>query len=236
MSHFNSSALVLFSGGQDSATCLAWALDRYSRVETLGFNYGQRHAVELACRLNFLNELKESFPDWSHKIGEDHVLDLTMLGQISDTALTQEKAIEMQATGLPNTFVPGRNLLFFTFAAALAYRRNIKVIVGGMCETDYSGYPDCRDDTIKALQVAVGLGLDSRVVFETPLMWIDKAATWQMAEQLGGEKLLHLLINETHTCYSGDRSHKHDWGFGCGACPACDLRQTGFEKFTRSKR
>jgi 7-cyano-7-deazaguanine synthase len=236
MSHFNSSALVLFSGGQDSATCLAWALDRYSRVETLGFNYGQRHAVELACRLSFLNELKESFPDWAHKIGEDHVLDLTMLGQISDTALTQEKAIEMQATGLPNTFVPGRNLLFFTFAAALAYRRNIKVIVGGMCETDYSGYPDCRDDTIKALQVAVGLGLDSRVVFETPLMWIDKAATWQMAEQLGGEKLLHLLINETHTCYSGDRSHKHEWGFGCGVCPACDLRQTGFEKFTRSKR
>lgn len=186
MDNFNSSALVLFSGGQDSATCLTWALSRFSRVETIGFNYGQRHSVELECRTKFIDKIKSNFPEWSTKLGQDHMLDLSLLGQISDTALTQEKAIVMEQSGLPNTFVPGRNLLFLTFASTIAYRRNLKVIVGGMCETDYSGYPDCRDDTIKALQVAISLGLDSRIVIETPLMWIDKAATWLLAEQLGG--------------------------------------------------
>jgi 7-cyano-7-deazaguanine synthase len=235
MDTFNSSALVLFSGGQDSATCLAWALERYARVETIGFNYGQRHSIELECRSEFVNKLKESFPLWSKKLGEDHLLDLRLLGQISDTALTQEKAIQMEKSGLPNTFVPGRNLLFLTFAATVAYRRNLKVIVGGMCETDYSGYPDCRDDTIKALQVAISLGLDTRIVFETPLMWIDKSATWKLAEELGGETLVSLVRDETHTCYMGDRVHKHIWGYGCNSCPSCDLRRVGYENFDKEK-
>ncbi len=231
MDQFNSSALVLFSGGQDSATCLAWALEKYSRVETLGFNYGQRHAIELKCRDQFASNLKKEFPHWAEKLGQDHMLDLSLLGQISDTALTQEKAIEMQSSGLPNTFVPGRNLLFLTFAATIAYRRNLKVIVAGMCETDYSGYPDCRDDTIKALQVAISLGLDTRIVLETPLMWIDKAATWALAEKLGGQKLTKLIRDETHTCYMGDRTQRHPWGYGCNTCPSCELRRIGYEKF-----
>ncbi len=231
MDQFNSSALVLFSGGQDSATCLAWALEKYSRVETLGFNYGQRHAIELKCRDQFASNLKKEFPHWAEKLGQDHMLDLSLLGQISDTALTQEKAIEMQSSGLPNTFVPGRNLLFLTFAATIAYRRNLKVIVAGMCETDYSGYPDCRDDTIKALQVAISLGLDTRIVLETPLMWIDKAATWTLAEKLGGQKLTELIRDETHTCYMGDRTQRHPWGYGCNTCPSCELRRIGYEKF-----
>ena len=231
MSNFNASALVLFSGGQDSATCLAWALERYERVETIGFQYGQRHVVELECRDHFLNGLKKEFPQWAQKLGEDHMLDLSLLGQISDTALTADKAIEMQQSGLPNTFVPGRNLLFLTFAATIAYRRQLKHIVGGMCETDYSGYPDCRDDTLKALQVALSLGLDTRVVLETPLMWIDKAQTWQMAEQLGGPALVQLIEEESHTCYMGDRTHRHAWGYGCNTCPACELRRTGYEKY-----
>ena len=231
MSNFNASALVLFSGGQDSATCLAWALERYERVETIGFQYGQRHVVELECRGHFLNGLKKEFPQWAQKLGEDHMLDLSLLGQISDTALTADKAIEMQQSGLPNTFVPGRNLLFLTFAATIAYRRQLKHIVGGMCETDYSGYPDCRDDTLKALQVALSLGLDTRVVLETPLMWIDKAQTWQMAEQLGGPALVQLIEEESHTCYLGDRTHRHAWGYGCNTCPACELRRTGYEKY-----
>jgi 7-cyano-7-deazaguanine synthase len=235
MDNFPSSALVLFSGGQDSATCLAWALDRYSRVETIGFNYGQRHSVELECRSQFINGLKSSFPQWGQKLGDDHMLDLSLLGQISDTALTQEKAIQMEASGLPNTFVPGRNLLFLTFASTVAYRRNLKVIVGGMCETDYSGYPDCRDDTIKALQVAISLGLDTRFVLETPLMWIDKSATWKMAENLGGSELVNLVRNDTHTCYMGDRTHQHEWGYGCNACPSCDLRRVGYENYIKSK-
>lgn len=235
MENFNSSALVLFSGGQDSATCLAWALDRFSRVETIGFDYGQRHSIELECRSGFVSKLRTSFPEWSKKLGDDHMLDLSLLGQISDTALTQEKAIQMEKSGLPNTFVPGRNLLFLTFAATVAYRRNLKVIVGGMCETDYSGYPDCRDDTIKALQVAISLGLDTRLVLETPLMWIDKAATWKMTENLGGSKLLDLVREETHTCYMGDRTHRHDWGYGCNACPSCDLRRIGYENFIARK-
>ncbi len=234
MDNFNSSALVLLSGGQDSATCLAWALDRFSRVETIGFNYGQRHSIELECRTHFMSGLRNLFPEWSKKLGDDHMLDLSLLGQISDTALTQEKAIQMEKSGLPNTFVPGRNLLFLTFAATVAYRRNLKVIVGGMCETDYSGYPDCRDDTIKALQVAISLGLDTRLVLETPLMWLDKAATWKMTELLGGDKLIDLVREETHTCYMGDRSQLHAWGYGCNACPSCDLRRIGYENYIKS--
>jgi len=233
MEDFNSTALVLFSGGQDSATCLAWALDKYSKVETIGFNYGQRHSIELECRNQFISNIKESFPEWAKKLGKDHMMDLSLLGQISDTALSKEKAIQMESSGLPNTFVPGRNLLFLTFAASVAYRRNLKVIIGGMCETDYSGYPDCRDDTIKALQVAISLGLDTRIVLETPLMWIDKAATWTIAQKLGGQVLLDLIQEDTHTCYMGDRSKRHEWGYGCGSCPACDLRRIGFENFVK---
>jgi 7-cyano-7-deazaguanine synthase len=236
MDNFKSSALVLFSGGQDSATCLALALDKYSRVETIGFSYGQRHSIELECRKQFISKLRHSYSDWSKKLGDDHMMDLSVLGQISDTALTQEKAIQMQSSGLPNTFVPGRNLIFLTFAATVAYRRNLKVIVAGMCETDYSGYPDCRDDTIKALQVAINLGLDTRLVLETPLMWIDKAATWQIAQNIGGQDLLDLVREDTHTCYLGDRSRRHEWGYGCGSCPACDLRRIGFENFTKSQK
>ena len=235
MSSFNTSALVLFSGGQDSATCLAWALDRYEKVETIGFRYGQRHSIELKCRETFLAKLKKQFPHWAKKLDQDHLLDLSLLGQISDTALTQEKAIQMEKSGLPNTFVPGRNLLFLTFAAAVAYRRNLKIIVGGMCETDYSGYPDCRDDTIKALQVAISLGLDTRLVLETPLMWIDKSATWRLADELGSNELVELVKEDTHTCYMGDRSKRYDWGYGCNSCPSCDLRRVGYEKFAIGK-
>ncbi|MCK9511055.1 MAG: 7-cyano-7-deazaguanine synthase QueC [Pigmentiphaga sp.] len=225
------SALVLFSGGQDSATCLAWALDRYAHVETIGFQYGQRHAVELECRATFIQHLRQRYLEWDTRLGADHLLDLGLLGQISDTALTQAKAIEFEQSGLPNTFVPGRNLIFFTFAAALAYRRGLSVLVGGMCETDYSGYPDCRDDTLKALQVTLGLGLDTRYVLETPLMWLDKAATWRLAESLGGPDLVSLLLEETHSCYLGDRSQRHVWGYGCNQCPACELRRKGFERY-----
>lgn len=225
-------ALVLFSGGQDSTTCLAWALERYQRVETIGFDYGQRHAVELECRPKVLASVREHFPTWADKLGQDHMLDLAILGQISDTALTAGKAIEMQENGLPNTFVPGRNLLFFTLAAAVAYRRGLQVLVGGMCETDYSGYPDCRDSTLKALQVAIALGMDQPLVIEAPLMWIDKSQTWEMAAQLGGSTLVDLIRTKTHTCYVGDHATQHEWGYGCGACPACDLRQKGYEAFT----
>jgi 7-cyano-7-deazaguanine synthase len=231
----HTSALVLFSGGQDSATCLAWALERYQRVETIGFDYRQRHAVELGCRQIFLNELEQRYPQWAARLGEDHMIDLGILGQISDTALTRDKAIEFESSGLPSTFVPGRNLLFLTLAAALGHRRGLSVLVGGMCETDYSGYPDCRDDTIKALQVALGLGLDTRLVLETPLMWLDKAATWQLAEQLGGPDLVALIREETHTCYLGDRSQRHEWGYGCGQCPACELRRKGYEAWLTRK-
>jgi 7-cyano-7-deazaguanine synthase len=223
-------ALVLFSGGQDSATCLAWALERYTRVETVGFDYGQRHRVELDCRRTVLAQLRQHFPHWANRLGDDHLIDLGVLGQISDTALTQDTQIRMNAAGLPNTFVPGRNLLFFTMAAALAYRRDLKVLVGGMCETDYSGYPDCRDDTLKALQVTLNLGMQSRFVIETPLMWIDKSQTWAMAQSLGGQPLVDLMIEHTHSCYLGDRSQRHAWGYGCGQCPACELRARGWEK------
>jgi 7-cyano-7-deazaguanine synthase len=229
-------ALVLFSGGQDSSVCLAWALERYERVETVGFDYGQRHAVEMQCRPRILARLRRDFGKWKPRLGDDHVIDLGVLGEISDTALTRSIQIELGKTGLPNTFVPGRNILFYTVAAALAYRRDLKFLVGGMCETDYSGYPDCRDDTLKALQVALSLGLDRRVCIETPLMWIDKARTWQLAMDLGGEEFVDLVIEETHSCYLGDRSKRHPWGFGCAACPACELRRKGYETWRSVKR
>ncbi|MEQ1880698.1 MAG: 7-cyano-7-deazaguanine synthase QueC [Burkholderiales bacterium] len=224
-------ALVLFSGGQDSTTCLAWALERFERVETIGFDYRQRHAVELECRPRILDALRDAFPQWAHKLGEDRVIDLGVLAQIGDSALTQDKAIEFDRGGLPNTFVPGRNLLFFALAAALAFRRGLSVLVGGMCETDYSGYPDCRDDTIKAMQVALSLGLAERMVIETPLMWRDKAQTWTLAHELGGQTLVSIITRETHTCYLGERTQLRAWGYGCGKCPACQLRMTGFERF-----
>jgi len=228
-------AIVLFSGGQDSTTCLAWALQRYDYVETIGFDYGQRHSIELECRLKVLGAIKEQFPEWSNRLGIDHLLDIRLLGQISDTAMTAEKAIEFEQNGLPNTFVPGRNLLFLTFAAAIAYRRGLPILVGGMCETDYSGYPDCRDNTLKATQVSLSLGMDSPVIIETPLMWLTKAQTWKMANDLGGEKLVTLIRNESHTCYLGIRDHKHAWGYGCGECPACDLRRIGYSEFVRDQ-
>ena len=224
-------ALVLFSGGQGSTVCLAWALDRYARVETIGFAYGQRHEVELAQRPIILAELARKFPAWATRLGEDHVLELPTLGRISDTALTREAAFAMTAAGLPNTFVPGRNLLFFTYAAALAYRRGIRALVGGMCETDYSGYPDCRNDTLQTLASAISLGLDTPFIIETPLMQIDKAGTWAMAEKLGGAALVDLIVAHTHTCYTPDRHTRHAWGYGCGHCPACQLRAKGWEQW-----
>ncbi len=225
-----SGALVLFSGGQDSATCLAWALDRFERVETIGFDYGQRHRVELDARSVVLDRIR-AFKDWGAKLGEDRILSLGVLGEISDTALTQDVEIVTSASGLPNTFVPGRNLLFLTFAAAIAYRRGLKHVVTGVCETDYSGYPDCRDDTIKALQVAINLGMESRHVLETPLMWIDKAQTWALADALGGAELVELIRAETLTCYKGDVDTMNPWGRGCGDCPACELRASGFDRW-----
>ncbi len=227
----SNAALVLFSGGQDSATCLAWALERFDRVETLGFDYGQRHAIELTIRPALLSAMRSLKPEWEQRLGSDHLLDLSVLGGISDTALTSDAAITMQENGLPNTFVPGRNLLFLTLAAALAYRRDIDVLVGGMCETDYSGYPDCRNDTLQALQSALQLGMDNQVTIATPLMWLDKAATWKLAEALGGAALVDLIRSGTHTCYLGERGTLHDWGYGCGTCPACVLRANGYRAF-----
>ncbi|MDP2449280.1 MAG: 7-cyano-7-deazaguanine synthase QueC [Polaromonas sp.] len=224
----HTTALVLFSGGQDSTTCLAQALSKYERVETVGFDYGQRHSVELQARLVVLREIRSQFPQWAHKLGEDHLLDLAVLGQVSESSLTRDTAFRMESSGLPNTFVPGRNLLFLTLAAALAYRRDLQVLVTGVCETDFSGYPDCRDDTMKAMQLALSLGMDKRFLIETPLMWIDKAATWALAEALGGRPLVQLIIEHTHTCYLGDRTHRHAWGYGCGQCPACELRLRGY--------
>ena len=228
----HSRALVLFSGGQDSTTCLALALSKYAHVETVAFDYGQRHHVELDARLHVLANIKAQFPQWATKMSEDHLLDLSVLGQVSETSLTRDMAFKMEEGGLPNTFVPGRNLLFLTLAAALAYRRDLEVMVTGVCETDFSGYPDCRDDTMKAMQLALSLGMDKRFLIETPLMWIDKAQTWQLAQQLGGQPLVDLSVEDTHTCYLGDRIHRHAWGYGCGECPACVLRARGFERFT----
>ena len=224
-------ALVLFSGGQDSTTCLAWALSQFAHVETIGFDYGQRHHVELQARHAVLDAMRSQFPQWSSKLGDDHMLDLSVLGHISDTALTSETEIQMTAAGLPNTFVPGRNLLFFQLAAAVGYRRGLHTLVGGMCETDYSGYPDCRDDTLKALQVALSLGMGQRFTLETPLMWLDKAQTWALAHQLGGDALVDLSVRLTHTCYLGERGQLHAWGHGCGECPACTLRRQGYERW-----
>lgn len=223
-------ALVVFSGGQDSTVCLAWALERFARVETIGFDYGQRHRVELACRPNIRTQLAAMRASWRERLGEDHVLDLAVLGSLADTALTRDTAIAFADGGLPNTFVPGRNLLFLTFAAALAYRRGMRHLVTGVCETDFSGYPDCRDDTVKALQVALTLGMERRFVLHTPLMWIDKAETWLLANTLGGDALVELTVDATHTCYEGDRTRRHSWGYGCGECPACRLRSDGFAR------
>ncbi len=229
--NLSDSALVLFSGGQDSTVCLAWALERFERVETIGFAYGQRHAVELEVRPGIRAALAAQSAQWRARLGDDHVVRIDSLAEISDTALTRDVAIEMSASGLPTTFVPGRNLVFFSFAGAVAYRRGIKHIVAGMCETDFSGSPDCRDDTIKAMQLALTLGMDRRFVIHTPLMWIDKAATFALAHDIGGGTLIDLLLGQTHTCYLGDRVHRHTWGFGCGECPACRLRADGYAKW-----
>ncbi len=239
----HTTALVLFSGGQDSTTCLAHALARYERVETIAFDYRQRHSVELEARLRVLAEIKRQFPQWGAKLGDDHLLDLAVLGEVSETSLTRDTAFELEASGLPNTFVPGRNLLFMTLAAAVAYRRGLQVIVTGVCETDYSGYPDCRDDTMKAMQLALSLGLDKRLLIETPLMWIDKAETWKLAQDLGdasgvaggGQALVDLIVEHTHTCYLGDRTHRQAWGYGCGSCPACTLRARGYAAYAEGR-
>jgi 7-cyano-7-deazaguanine synthase len=225
------SALVLFSGGQDSTVCLAWALEHYAHVETLGFAYGQRHEVELIARARVIAAFRRDFPRWSERLGDDLVIELATLGQISETSLTRDAAIEMTASGLPSTFVPGRNVLFLTYAAALVYRRGIRTLIGGMCETDYAGYPDCRNETLQTLARALSLGMATEFTIETPLMWIDKAATWALADKLGGRKLIDIILEHTHTCYLGDHERRHDWGYGCGACPACSLRATGWQRW-----
>lgn len=225
------SALVLFSGGQDSATCLAWALERYERVETVGFDYGQRHVVEMQARLVVRESMLRALPQWADRLGPDHLVDLTGYGRIAESALTTDRAIEMDARGLPTTFVPGRNLVFLTCAAALADRRGLEVLVGGMCETDFSGYPDCRRDTIDAMATALSLGLDRPVVIETPLMALTKAETWGLADRIGGQPLVDLILEDSHSCYLGDREHRHPWGYGCGTCPACELRAAGYEQW-----
>ena len=227
----NSRALVLFSGGQDSATCLAWALERFDTVETIGFDYGQRHAIEMDCRDAIRSGMAALNPAWATRLGCDHRVDVKALADIGGTALTSDAEIRMTAEGLPSTFVPGRNLLFFTFAAAVAFRRDIRHLIGGMCETDYSGYPDCRDDTLKALQVVINLGMDRRYVVHTPLMWVDKAGTWKMAADIGGGPLVDLIREQSHSCYVGDRNHHHAWGYGCGTCPACELRAGGWARY-----
>lgn len=230
-----SRALVLFSGGQDSTVCLAKALSQYDAVETIGFNYGQRHIVEMECRQNVLRDVRLRFPEWNARLGDDHVLDLTQLAQLSNSALTSEAEIGLLKNGLPNTFVPGRNLIFLTYAAALGYRRDLSVLVGGMCQTDYSGYPDCRDTTIQAMQLALTLGMDQHIRIETPLMWLDKAATWRLAQELGGLALIELIKEQTHTCYQGERETRHAWGYGCSSCPACILRAKGYKEFLEVK-
>ncbi len=228
----DSTALVLFSGGQDSTTCLAWALAHFARVETVGFDYGQRHRVELDQRKTLREGLAAISPLWRQRLGTDHTLSVEALGAISDTALTRDAEIALREDGLPNTFVPGRNLIFLTFAGALAYRRGLSDLVGGMCETDFSGYPDCRHETIRAMNRALCLGMAAEIEIHTPLMWLDKAATWRMAKDLGGWALVELIVEESHTCYLGERGRRFDWGYGCGECPACKLRAAGWEKFS----
>lgn len=231
MTHADDRAIVLFSGGQDSTTCLAWALERFAHVQTLAFNYRQRHRVELECRKTLLAQFSHISPSWVGKLRDDLVMDLGVLADLGDTALTRDQEIRLGEKGLPTTFVPGRNILFLTVAAAIGYRSGARHIVGGMCETDFSGYPDCRDDAVKAAQLALNIGMDSRFIVHTPLMWLDKAATWRLAEQLGGMPLIELIREHTHTCYLGDRSLRHDWGWGCGACPACLLRAEGWARY-----
>lgn len=228
-------ALVLFSGGQDSATCLAWALERFDRVETVGFDYGQRHVVEMQARQAVRAGMTKALPQYASRLGEDHVVDLTGYGRIADSALTVDRKIEMDARGLPTTFVPGRNLIFLVAAAALADRRGLEVLVGGMCETDYSGYPDCRHETMTAMARALSLGLDQPVIIDTPLMWLTKAQTWELADRIGGEPLVRLIVEDSHTCYRGDRAHRHAWGYGCGECPACELREAGYQEWAAAK-
>lgn len=229
-------ALVLFSGGQDSSVCLAWALERYARVETLGFDYGQRHSVEMEARQAVRHQVAARFPHWADRLGEDHVLDIKSFGAVAQSALTADRAIEMTERGLPSTFVPGRNLVFLIYAAALADRRGIDALVGGMCETDFSGYPDCRRDTLDAMQSAMNLGMDRNFRVETPLMYLTKAQTWALAKQLGGEDLVDLIVVESHTCYQGERGELHPWGHGCGECPACELREKGYAEWDAAGR
>jgi 7-cyano-7-deazaguanine synthase len=224
----SSRALILFSGGQDSATCLAWALERFESVETVGFDYGQRHAIELDCRPRLIASLRETFPRWSRRLGKDHLLDLKVLGSISDTALTSDQAIAFAEGGLPNTYVPGRNLLFLTLAAALGARRGIGDLVAGVGQVDYSGYPDCREEAIDAMEDALNIGMDSNYEIHTPLMHLDKTAIWQLADELGGEALVDIILEHSHSCYLGDRQMRHEWGYGCGTCPACALREAGY--------
>lgn len=233
--HGGSAALVLFSGGQDSTVCLAWALDRYDHVETVGFDYGQRHAIELDCRKTIRAALA-AFPGWKDRLGEDHILDIKSFGAIGETAMTTDAAIEMSSAGLPTTFVPARNLAFFTYATAIAYRRGITTLIGGMCETDYSGYPDCRDETLQTLAKALSLGTGQPIGIVTPLMWLDKAATWSLADELGGQPLIDVILEATHTCYLGERGTRHAWGYGCTTCPACRLRESGWTAWQSARR
>ena len=233
MPKMKDTALVLFSAGQDSSTCLAWALQKFDSVETVGFDYGQRHKVELECREVVRNRMCELFPDWRVKLGSDHTINLGALGEVSETALTREAEIKLGEDGLPTTFVPGRNLIFLTFAAAIAFRRGHRHLIAGMCETDFSGYPDCRDDTLKAMQVALNLGMNSRFILHTPLMWLDKGQTWALAHSIGGNDLVNLILEETHTCYLGNRQNRHEWGYGCGECFACQLRKRGYEAYLK---
>ena len=229
-------ALVLFSGGQDSSVCLAWALERYGRVETVGFDYGQRHVVEMEARQTVRREIAARFPQWADRLGEDHVLDIRSFGAVAQSALTADRAIEMTERGLPSTFVPGRNLVFLIYAAALADRRGVDALVGGMCETDFSGYPDCRRDTLDAMQSALNLGMDRNFRVETPLMWLTKAQTWGLSKALGGEDLVKLIVEESHTCYQGERGQLYSWGHGCGTCPACELRERGYVEWDAAGR
>ena len=228
-------ALIMFSGGQDSATCLAWALERYDYIETVGFNYEQRHAVEMSSRQIVLKSFKTGFPNWAEKLGEDHIVDLSALGAISETSLTRDVEITLSKDGLPSTFVPGRNLIFLNFAAALGYRRDLTTLIGGMCEADFSGYPDCRIETLNAQMKAVSLGMDKAFKLETPLMNLSKAGAWDMAYKLGGQALVEIILEDTHTCYLGERGTRHDWGYGCGSCPACELRAQGWKKYSSGR-
>ena len=224
-------ALLLFSGGQDSATCLAWALSTYDHVETIGFDYEQRHSIEMQCRLDVLEKFRARFPKWAERLGKDRVLDLSVLGEISDTSLTRDIEITESETGLPNTFVPGRNLIFLNFAAALGLKRGIHTLIAGMCEADFSGYPDCRKDTLDATMKALSLGMDTEFELKTPLMFLSKAGAWQLAEDLGGVNLVDLINEYSHTCYKGVRGERHDWGYGCENCPACELRAKGWHDY-----